>query len=145
MTNETTLTVDEFTTPYVVTIDHGASLDEALSLMQENKIRHLPVMNKGELIGILSERDVLANMGKSWTSMCRVNDIMTLDSLVVHLNDGLGEVAYQLSFHKVGSAIVLDEDDKLYGIFTTTDALNALVELMFPKAKELSDFKNLDV
>jgi acetoin utilization protein AcuB len=135
MTKEVNLTVEEFTSPDLVTIDADASLDMALELMQENKIRHLAVMKETELVGVLSERDLFSNIGKSWATMCRVNDIMSIDPLVVHVNDGLGEVAFQLSSHKVGSAIVLDEEDKPYGIFTTTDALNALVELMFPNAK----------
>ena len=42
-------------------------------------------------------------------------------------------VAYRLSAEKKGSAIILDENDDLYGIFTTTDALNALVELLLPQ------------
>jgi acetoin utilization protein AcuB len=137
MKKEFNLTVEEFTSPDLVTIDADASLDRALELMQENKIHHLAVMKETELVGVLSERDLFSNIGKSWATMSRVNDIMSTDPLVVHVNDDLGEVAFQLSSHKVGSAIVLDGEDKPYGIFTTTDALNALVELMFPKAKEL--------
>lgn len=122
--------VEEYTSPILVTIDPSANLDEALELMQENGIRHLPVVREEKVLGIVSERDLLLHVGKNWTPMMKVGDVMSTNLLSVHLNDTLGDVAYQLSSQKVGSAIVLDENEDLYGIFTTTDALNALVEIM---------------
>ena len=124
------VSVDEYTSPILVTIDPSANLDQAIELMQENGIRHLPVVRNEKVIGIVSERDLLLHVGKDWTSMMKVGDVMSTNLLSVHRNDTLGDVAYQLSTEKVGSAIVLDENESLYGIFTTTDALNALVEIM---------------
>jgi acetoin utilization protein AcuB len=128
------LTVEEFTTPSPVTVNYSADLDMALDLMQEHGIRHLPVVNRDKVVGIVSERDLLTHVGKDWTRMLKVEDIMNTSVLAVGVNDNLGEVAYQLSSQKKGSAIVLDEDG-LYGIFTTTDALNALVEVIYPNPK----------
>jgi acetoin utilization protein AcuB len=124
------VSVEEYTSPILVTIDPAANLDEAIEMMQENGIRHLPVTRFQKIIGIVSERDLLLHVGKNWTSMMKVGDIMSTNILSVHLNDNLGDVAYQLATEKVGSAIVLDENEALYGIFTTTDALNALVEVV---------------
>lgn len=124
------VSVEEYTSPILVTIDPSATLDEALDMMQENGIRHLPVVREEKVLGIVSERDLLLHVGKNWTPMMKVGDVMSTNLLSVHLNDTLGDVAYQLSSQKVGSAIVLDDDESLYGIFTTTDALNALVEIM---------------
>jgi len=124
------VSVDEYTSPILVTIDPSANLDQAIELMQENGIRHLPVVRYEKVVGIVSERDLLLHVGKDWTSMMNVGDVMSTNLLSVHSNDTLGDVAYQLSTEKVGSAIVLDENELLYGIFTTTDALNALVEIM---------------
>ncbi len=124
------VSVEEYTSPILVTIDPGASLDQAIELMQENGIRHLPVVRDEKVIGIVSERDLLLHVGKNWTSMMKVGDMMSTNLLSVHINDTLGDVAFQLSNEKVGSAIVLDNEENLFGIFTTTDALNALVEIM---------------
>jgi acetoin utilization protein AcuB len=124
------VTVEEYTSPTLVTIDPAANLDEAIELMQENDIRHLPVIRNQNVIGIVSERDILFHVGKNWAKMMKVGDIMNTDLLSVHTHDDLGDVAYQLASEKVGSAIVLDEYESLYGIFTTTDALNALVEVV---------------
>lgn len=124
------VSVEEFTSPILVVVDPAANLDQALEMMQENGVRHLPVVRDQKVLGIVSERDLLLHIGKNWTSMMKVGDIMSTNLLSVHINDTLGDVAYQLSSEKVGSAIVLDENEDLYGIFTTTDALNALVEIM---------------
>ncbi len=124
------VSVEEYTSPILVTVDPAANLDQAIEMMQENGVRHLPVVRDDKVIGIVSERDLLLHIGKNWTSMMKVGDIMSTNLLSVHINDTLGDVAYQLSSEKVGSAIVLDEHEDLYGIFTTTDALNALVEIM---------------
>ncbi len=124
------VSVEEYTSPILVVVDPAANLDQALEMMQENGVRHLPVVRDQKVLGIVSERDLLLHIGKNWTSMMKVGDIMSTNLLSVHINDTLGDVAYQLSSEKVGSAIVLDENEDLYGIFTTTDALNALVEIM---------------
>jgi acetoin utilization protein AcuB len=123
------VSVDEYTSPILVTVDPSANLDQAIELMQENGIRHLPVVRYEKVVGIVSERDLLLHVGKDWSAMMKVGDVMSTNLLSVHKNDTLSDVAYQLSTEKVGSAIVLDENELLYGIFTTTDALNALVEI----------------
>lgn len=127
------VTVEEYTSISPITVDLNAELKEAHALMKENNIRHLPVMDGNHVVGILSERDLLANFGKPWSEFMRVKSIMSTSILVAFTNDSLGEVAYRLSNEKKGSAIILDDNDELYGIFTTTDALNALVELLLPK------------
>ncbi len=137
------VTVDEYTSPILVMVNAKANIDVALELMQENKIRHLPVEDLGKVVGIISERDLLTHFGKNWATMITVEDIMSPDLLSVYRTEGLGEVALQLSSQKVGSALVLDESGDVYGIFTTTDALNALVEILYPDANLKSDLKGL--
>lgn len=53
--------VSQIMTKDVVTIISDADLNEALTLMQENKIKRLPVIEKGELVGIITATDLLAN------------------------------------------------------------------------------------
>ncbi|RZF22193.1 CBS domain-containing protein [Halobacteriovorax vibrionivorans] len=133
--------VEEFTTPILHVISENALLDQAFSIMKENNIRHLPVSDGEQILGIISERDVMALYGKGWQEAIRVRDFMNESVLSVYRGDNLGEVAYQLSNNKVGSAIVLDENGKVYGIFTVTDALNALVEIFVTDAYERSDLR----
>ena len=129
------VSVDEYTSSSPITIDLNANLEDAHKLMTKNGIRHLPVMDEGKVVGIVSERDLMANYGKAWSDLMRVRNIMSASILVARQNDDLGEVAFRLSKEKKGSAIILDDNDELYGIFTTTDALNALVELLLPENK----------
>lgn len=133
--------VEEFTTPIMHVISQNALLDQAFNVMKENNIRHLPVSDGDQIIGIISERDVMALYGKDWQGDIRVGDFMNESVLSVYREDNIGEVAYQLSSNKVGSAIVLDENGKVYGIFTVTDALNALVEIFVTDAYERSDIQ----
>lgn len=137
------ISVEEFTSPCLVTIGPEAGILEALDMMKDNTIRHLPVVKGEKVLGIISERDLLLHFDKSWSKVIRVGDVMNTSILSVYVNDGLGEVAYKLSSEKVGSALVLDQDGKVYGIFTTTDALNALVEILYPEARGKSSLKNV--
>lgn len=137
------VSVEEFTSPSPITVDLNTDLSEALKLMKSHDIRHLPVMEDKKVVGIISERDLLANYGKPWSEQLRVKSIMCNSILYVYANDGLGDVAYRLSKEKKGSAIVLDTNNSLYGIFTTTDALNALVEMLSPQANAKSMMKGL--
>lgn len=137
------ISVEEFTSPCLVTIGPEGDINAALELMQKNTIRHLPVVRGKEVLGIVSERDLLSHFGKNWTSMVKVGDIMNTSIFSVYADESLGEVAYRLSYQKVGSALVLDREDNVCGIFTTTDALNALVEILYPEARGKGPFKEL--
>lgn len=130
--------VEEFTSPATITINLNAGLSEAYKLMLSNGIRHLPVIEDGKVVGIISERDIVANIGREWSDLLRVKSVMCTSMLSAYVNENLGDVAYRLSKEKKGSAIVLDAADNLYGMFTTTDALNALVEILCPDAKAKS-------
>lgn len=131
--------VEEFTSPLLMTIAPDEPLQAALSLMAAEGIRHLPVKENNELVGILSERDLLPFVGRSWAKQIRVADVMHSPILTVYANESLGDVAFRLSSAKVGSAVVLDLQGKVAGIFTTTDALNALVEILRPESRQRSD------
>ncbi len=88
------------------------------------------------VVGVLSDRDILLSQFRDTPSDC-AKDIMTADPYCVKRTDSLETVVFELSKNKFGSAIVLDSAEKLFGIFTVTDALNALVEVLrgeFPQS-----------
>jgi acetoin utilization protein AcuB len=126
------LTVEEFTTPEPITVSEDMSIDDLQRLMAENGIRHLPVVREERMVGVISDRDVRVVAGLTYAERFQVTagDLMTPDPLIVNANAHLDEVALAMSERKVGSAIVLDADGKLLGIFTATDALNALIEVV---------------
>lgn len=125
------LPVEEFTTPDPITVTEDMTIDELSMLMSEHGIRHLPVVRDGMPVGVISDRDVRLFTGLSVAEKFQVSagDIMSPEPLTVNSTTPLDEVAFLMSENKVGSVIVL-EDGQLLGIFTATDALNALIEII---------------
>lgn len=126
------VSVEEFTTPDPVTANEDMTVDDLQRLMERHNIRHLPVMRGETVVGVISHRDVRLVMGLTALEklQVRASDIMAENPLTVSSSTPLDEVAYAMSEQKVGSAIVNDGKGRLLGIFTATDALNALIEIV---------------
>lgn len=125
------LPLREFTTQNPITVTEDTAIDELIMLMKNAGVRHLPVIGQGRVVGIISDRDLRIFSGISDAEkyqVCAV-DMMSPDPLTVSSNTPLEEVALLMAEKKVGSVIVV-EGDQLYGIFTATDALTALVEVI---------------
>ena len=123
--------VEEFATPDPVSIEETMLLGDLLELMNREGFRHLPVVREGELVGIISDRDVrlFAGMPAADRDGLTAADIMTEDLLMIDASMPLDEAALKMSANKVSSLIV-QEEGEFMGIFTATDALNALVEIL---------------
>lgn len=128
----TRVPVEEYTTPDAITANEGMAVDELRRLMEQHGIRHLPVLRGDAVVGLISDRDLRLVAGLSAAEKLQVQagDIMAPDPLSVNASTPLDEVALAMAEHKVGSVIVNDDDGRFYGIFTATDALNALIELV---------------
>lgn len=122
--------VDEFTTPCPVTVNVSATMEEVSRLMKKHEIRHIPVLSQGEAVGIISDRDIKV-LGKfpEWTTFM-AQDVMSPNPYMVNPETNMDEVAFQMSTQKIGSALVQDNNGEIVGIFTATDALNALIEVI---------------
>jgi len=126
----TNIPVEEFTTPDPITVNENTSIEELNRLMKEHGIRHLPVLRGSQVVGLISERDLKVVAGLSFKEKALVcaADIMARDPISVSAETSLDEVAFEMSDRKIGSVIVT-EGDKFLGIFTVSDALNALIEI----------------
>jgi len=100
--------------------------------MEEHGIRHLPVVRGTTVVGVVSDRDVRLVLGLTDAAklQVRAGDIMATPPMTVSARTPLGAVADAMSEKKVGSVIVNDEDGQFLGVFTATDALNALIEII---------------
>lgn len=112
------------------TIGQEQTLDVAHSVMRQHGVRHLPVLEAGKLVGVLSQRDLhlvetLRDVNPATTT---VDEAMTSDVYITGPDAPLDEVASQMAEHKYGSAVIV-ERGKVVGMFTTVDALNALATL----------------
>ena len=94
-------------------------------------IRHVLVEeNNGKVLGILSERDLTTFSQSQDFEKIEAQDIMSTNLLTVTPETRLYEVALEMSKSKFGSTLVMNTDNTYMGIFTATDALNALVEIL---------------
>lgn len=126
------LTIDEFTSPCPVTVDQLTSLGEVLEIFKENGIRHVPVVSDNRAVGVISERDLapFRNFPDFATRFSAYDIIKFQTPYTVRENSFIEEVAFDMSDKKIGSAVVEDSKGRVTGIITTTDMLNALVEVM---------------
>ncbi|HSI05303.1 MAG: CBS domain-containing protein [Myxococcota bacterium] len=117
------------TTP--ITMGAEQTLATASAKMTEHRVRHLPVLKGGKLVGIISDRDVrLAESFQGVDPKVEPLDfVMTNDVYTVGPETPLDEVVGHMAETKVGSAIVVDAGH-VVGVFTTTDACRALAELL---------------
>jgi acetoin utilization protein AcuB len=100
-------------------------------MMLEHRVRHLPVLDGGRIAGLLSERDLLlveSLPGVSPTDV-RVEEAMVENVFTVAPDAPIGEIVETLIARKLGSAVV-SEGERVVGVFTTIDALQALHELL---------------
>jgi acetoin utilization protein AcuB len=109
-------------------IDRFESVARAKEMMQDNDIRHLPVMAGAKLFGIVSERDVDLVMAATAGVIARteIGEICGQGAYSVLPTALVTDVAATMVEHGIGSAVVVD-GDAVVGIFTVTDALRALV------------------
>jgi acetoin utilization protein AcuB len=122
-----------YMTPFPYSIEADAPLAEAHAFLRERHIRHLPVTDRGELVGVLSDRDIKLALGPDLGSPpereLTVRDVFQPDSYVVDAGASLLTVAATMADRHVGSALVT-RGDKLVGIFTATDACRALARIL---------------
>ena len=118
-------------TPFPYSIAAHAPLAEARAFMHSKKIRHLPVTRDGELVGMITDRDVKLVLGPDFAypeeSELSVADVMLADAYSVDLGERADEVLAHMAEHHLGSALVTRKG-KLVGIFTVTDACRAFCE-----------------
>ena len=132
--------VEKWMTRNPVTIEKDATVIEAMHLMKEKNIRRLPVMDKGEIVGILTDKMVMEFKPSKATSLdtwevhyilskTPVTEAMNPKPYKVTPDTDLTEAARLLHDRKLNGVLVVNEKDELVGIFTVTNALEALIEI----------------
>ena len=121
-------TVGEVMTPAPFTVDEKEKLHRAHAMMRKHRIRHIPVVREGELVGILSERDALLveSVIGAENDLEVVSDAMTPAVYTTTADAKLRDVARVMAAEKYGCAVVM-QGARVAGIFTATDALRFIV------------------
>jgi acetoin utilization protein AcuB len=116
-------------------------MQDALNLMHQEHVRRFPVVNKrGNLVGIISERDLLHASPSDATSLSIweinyllskiiVKDIMTRDVITIYEDTPLEDAARIMADNKIGGLPILREGN-LVGIITETDLFKIFLELL---------------
>ena len=117
--------------PYFVSSDDRVEAVE--QLMREHGIRHVPVQDAGNVVGIVSERDLHHLVNRSLPAVdkarIRVRSIQLTDPYVVETETPLAEVAREMAERRIGSAIVV-RHGRLAGIVSVTDVCRTLADLL---------------
>lgn len=123
--------VSEYMTSGPFALGPREPLSNAARLMQKYGVHHLPVWADGKVVGIVSERDVqlVQALSVGHLETTTVEDAMTPDPYSVAPDAPLVEVVHHLTERRVGSAVVVD-GGRIVGVFTTADAMRALVEAL---------------
>lgn len=120
-------------TPFPYHIDATAKLADARQLMESHRIRHLPVFEKGDIVGVISERDLerahIPGHPLSAETDLLVGDLCTHRPYFVDVADPLHIVLDAMAEKRLGSVLVLKEGE-LAGLFTAVDACRLLAQIL---------------
>lgn len=135
------ITVEEFMTSELCTMGESDSIEDARKIMMERNIRHIPVTDgDGSLLGLVTQRDILAATGPDWMTQggndaneggasASLSDIMIKDVSVIHGTDSLRTAAMYMQSHKYGCLPVVS-DGRLVGIITDSDFISIAINLI---------------
>jgi len=123
------------------TIEPTATIADASELMRKNKIRRLPVVERGKLVGIVTDRDLRSVLPVAGATLSifelnyllakmQVKDIMHKDVVTIHLDATIEEAALTMSNHHIAGLVVVDALGTVAGIITETDIFKSFVEIM---------------
>ncbi|WMC09655.1 CBS domain-containing protein [Oceanimonas pelagia] len=129
--------VSEIMSSRVLGLPPSATLADARTLMQRHHIRHLPVLEQDRLVGLVSQRDILAAQESSleqgrngqFLEQHTLSEIMKTGVTTVSPRAGIREAALYLQKHKYGCLPVVDRG-RLVGIVTDSDFVAVAIHLL---------------
>lgn len=129
--------VSEIMSRDIISLPPSATLSEARTLMQRHHIRHLLILEAEQLVGLVSQRDILAAQESSlekgqnghFLERHYVSNIMIKEVVTVSPRAGIREAALHLQKHKYGCLPVVDKG-KVVGIVTDSDFVTVAIHLL---------------
>ena len=124
----------------IITVDENDSMQDAMKLLKEHDIRMLPVVKKGKLVGIVTDRDLKRASASDATTLeihelfylltrIKVKNLMTKEVITVQPDFTVEETAEVLEKNKISGAPVVDADGQIVGTITQTDLFRVLISL----------------
>ncbi|KMY67947.1 membrane protein [Desulfocarbo indianensis] len=126
--------------PRLISIEPDDSMSMAIRLMKDYDIRHLPVIQDGRLVGIITDRDVKKASASDAAALevhelayilsrVKVSDIMTPRPFMVGVFDTIEEAALIMMENKISGLPVVDDEGHVQGMLTQNDIFRALISL----------------
>lgn len=124
--------ISRYMTPAPYTIGPNAPLSSALRTMETLSIHHLPVLLEQKIVGLLSLYDLklLITHAAAAFDQIQVKDLMQPNPYLVSPETRLSTVMSHMAERRINTALVVQEDGSLIGIFTAADALHAFAEVL---------------
>ncbi len=135
-------------TIHPLTVSQEESISAAHRYMNEQRIRHLPVVDKtGKMVGVVTEDDLLKAEPSGMTLLSvweinslldkvKVKDVMVRDVIITTEDTPIEEAAHLMLDHKIGCLPVM-RDDRLVGIITESDMFRTFMELFSARQRGL--------
>jgi acetoin utilization protein AcuB len=134
------LLVENWMNPNVITVDADDSMLDATKLLKEHNIRHLPVLEKGKLVGVITDRALKRAAPSDATALeahellylianIKVREIMTKNPITVPYNYTIEEAADLLLQARISGMPVVGKDGDVIGTITQTDLFKVLISL----------------
>ncbi len=131
--------VKDWMTREALTISPDTTLPEAHQLMGDKRIRRLPVVENGKLVGIVTRSDIRGAQPSSATALSvwevnyliarlKIEAIMRPDPITISPEATIGEAARTMLEQKIGALPVVDGDGKIIGIITESDIFRMVVK-----------------
>ncbi len=130
--------VSRWMTPNPIVVEDTATIVEAIHLLKERNVRRLPVMHKGRVAGVVTEKMLMGFTPSKATSLdtwevhyllarTPVTAAMNPKPHTVRPDTDVADAARLLHDRKLNGVLVVNDAGDLVGIFTTTNALEALI------------------
>ena len=114
-----------------ITVSDRTSIQEAIHLMKENSIRHLPVVDpSNKLLGWATLADMKQALLPAVVTGMSLADIMIRNPITIHPDADVETAAQIIYERKVGGLPVVEGEDKVVGVITVTDILGAFIKIM---------------
>jgi len=143
--------VEDLMTQKVFTVEPNDMIDRVFFLIHYEKVRHLPVVEKGKVVGIVSDRDLYKALGPKSNSNSikaegqtelhvlpkKVTHIMHRGVITVETDTYASKAATLMAENRIGALPVVDKKNKLVGILSSTDILKVFAKLEHASEKRV--------
>jgi CBS domain-containing protein len=127
------ITVADYMKKEPVTLRSGDDTALADSVMREGRLRHVPIVKDGKLVGLVTRTDLLrSGTGGGGANARRtlVDEVMTREVMSVRPESRLADAVGMLLEHKIGCLPVVDAGHQVIGIITETDIVRFAADVI---------------